>query len=129
MADWRRLLSVLIAAAVPMAVHAQVLGFPFVSFDDPVYVAESPFYGPGVSLTELLLTPQLGYPIPVTVAAYRLVEAVFGVETWAFHGLNWLLHAGAGLLLFLFLERLLDRRRALLGSLLWSLHPLAVEPV
>ncbi len=129
MTDRKRIFYMIIALTAPMAVYARTLGFPFVSFDDPNYVVNNPLLGPGMSWTELFFTPQLGYPMPVTVAVYRLLQFIGGPEPWIHHGFNWLLHGINALLLFLLVERLFDTRRALLAALLWGLHPLVAEPV
>lgn len=129
MTDRKRIFYMLVALTAPMAATARSLGFPFVNFDDPNYVVDNPLLGAGVSWTELLFTPQLGYPMPVTVAVYRLLRLIGGPEPWIHHGFNWILHGVNALLLFLLVERLLDSRRALLAALLWGLHPLVVEPV
>jgi len=127
--DRRRFIYMMVALTAPLAVYARTLGFPFVSFDDPNYVVDNPLLGPGMSWTELFFTPQLGYPMPVTVAVYRLLRVIGGPEPWVHHGFNWLLHGMNSLLLFLLVERLFDTRRALLAALLWGLHPLTAEPV
>ncbi len=129
MTDRKRIFYMLVALTAPMAVYARSLGFPFVNFDDPNYVVDNPLLGPGVSWVELFFTPQLGYPMPVTVAVYRVLRLVAGPEPWIHHGFNWVLHGVNVLLLFLLVERLLDARRALLAALLWGLHPLTAEPV
>ncbi len=129
MTDRKRIFYMLVALTAPMAVYARALGYPFVNFDDPNYVVNNPLLGPGVSWVELLFTPQLGYPMPVTVAVYRLLRLIGGPEPWIHHGFNWGLHGVNALLLFLLVERLFDTRRALLAALLWGLHPVVAEPV
>lgn len=129
MSDRKRIFFLVVAFTAPLAAYARTLGFPFVSFDDPNYVVNNPLLGPGVSWIELLFTPQLGYPMPVTVAVYRVLRAIGGTEPGIYHGFNWLLHGVNALLLFLLVERLFDRQRALLAALLWGLFPLTAEPV
>ena len=129
MSDRKRIFYLVVALTAPLAVYARTLGFPFVSFDDPNYVVNNPLLGPGVSWIELFFTPQLGYPMPVTVAVYRVLRAIGGTEPGIYHGFNWLLHGVNAALLFLLVERLFDTRRALLAALLWGLFPLTAEPV
>ncbi len=129
MSDRKRIFYLVVALTAPLVVYVRTLGFPFVSFDDPNYVVNNPLLGPGVSWIELLFTPQLGYPMPVTVAVYRVLRAIGGIEPGIYHGFNWLLHGGNALLLFLLVEWLFDTRRALLAALLWGLFPLTAEPV
>ena len=76
MSDRKRIFYLVVALTAPLAVYARTLGFPFVSFDDPNYVVNNPLLGPGVSWIELFFTPQLGYPMPVTVAVYRVLREI-----------------------------------------------------
>lgn len=75
----------------------------------------------------------------LTFALWRGVYAVWGPETMAFHGLNWLLHGavavtGFGVMrgfLRLGPDPLPDQATstALWGALLFAVHPLCVEPI
>ncbi|MFQ5845245.1 MAG: hypothetical protein ACE5JG_09690, partial [Planctomycetota bacterium] len=77
-------------------------------FTDTYYYAYLPFYG----------------------LSYRLDGALFGGSPVGFHLANALWHAAAGYALFCVLGLLLaDRVAALLGALLFVLHPLHVESV
>ncbi len=115
--------------AVVGAVFARALGYGFVLWDDPQYIRDNPLVNPNVAWpADGLLTPALGYPIPVTMALYRLTALALGVTPAAFHGLNVLLHALNAALLFLLLQRTAMPRVAWLGTALWALHPLVVEP-
>ncbi|MFH1533015.1 MAG: glycosyltransferase family 39 protein [Pseudomonadota bacterium] len=129
MTDRKRIFCMVAVLTAPLVVYARTLGYPFVSFDDPNYVVDNPLLRAGVSWTELLFTPQLGYPMPVTVAVYRLLRFLGGAEPGIHHGFNWILHGVNALLLYLLVERLFDARRAALAALLWGLHPLTAEPV
>lgn len=119
----------LVFAAV-CAAFAKTVGYPFVLWDDPQYIQNNPLVNPQIPWPpDGFLTAELGYPIPVTVGLYRLVATLAGLQPWAFHALNVLLHALNTTLLFALLCRLGTRRMALFGALLWALHPLVVEPV
>ncbi len=116
--------------AVALAVYARALGYGFLLWDDPQYIRDNPLVNPQVPWpADGLLTPTLGYPIPVTLALYRLMALLFGLTPAAFHGLNVLLHALNAALLFGLLRRTATLPVAWLGAALWALHPLVVEPV
>ncbi len=67
---------------------------------------------------------------PVQFFLYLLVKSAFGMETWAFHLLNLLIHFGnAVLLFFLALKFRFSKPAALMLSLLWCVHPIHVECV
>ena len=116
--------------AVALAVFARALAYGFVLWDDPQYIRDNPLVNPQVPWpADGFLTPTMGYPIPVTMALYRLTAMLFGLAPMAFHGLNLLLHAGNAALLFALLRRIATLPVAWLGAALWALHPLVVEPV
>lgn len=67
---------------------------------------------------------------PLQTLAYLIVQQLFGQETWAFHGLNILLHGLNTVLLFLLGQKMgLFRRFAFAGALIWAMHPLHTEAV
>jgi tetratricopeptide (TPR) repeat protein len=116
--------------ALTFAVFARALGYGFVLWDDPQYIRDNPLVQPHVPWPpDGFLTPTLGYPIPVTMALYRLTAMLFGLAPAAFHAMNLLLHATNAALLFLLLRRTATLPVAWLGTALWALHPLVVEPV
>ncbi len=113
-------------------VFAQVVTHDFVNWDDPLYVVENPaVLAPGtVPWWHHLLTPSLGYPIPVTVATYLVERALFGLHPAVFHATNLLVHLAMALAL-LGLSRQIGASPvvAVCAVLLAALHPAAVEPV
>lgn len=66
---------------------------------------------------------------PVTVLSYVANLSVFGLDARSFHAVNVVLHAGVSLLAFVLGRRLLGGRAALLGALLFAVHPLHTEAV
>jgi len=71
------------------------------------------------------------YYRPLMISTYNLVRAVFGLNPFAFHLLQLLLHIGNAILLF-FIFRSLFRNAAVLafvGALLFLVHPLNTEAV
>ena len=124
----RRALTVCLAAVA--AVYLPVLGFEFVSWDDPVYVRDNPLLHGRGGLRQWLLTPELGYPIPVTVATYRLEVALFGFSAAAMHSTNLLLHLACVAGVYAVGRRLgLGWPGAAMAAAVFGLHPAAAEPV
>lgn len=125
-------LAAAVVGLVVIAVHAQTVTFDFVNWDDPLYVVENPaVLDPGqVPWWHHLLTPNLGYPIPVTVLTYQIERALFGLEPAPFHVTNVLLHALVALSILWVSKSLSVNPWAAVGvALLFALHPVAVEPV
>ncbi len=128
--DWRHLWPALAIFAIVVAVFGRALGFGFVLWDDPQYIRDNPLVQPQIPWpADGIFTPALGYPIPVTMAIYRATALFFGVQPAAFHALNLLLHATNAALFFFLLRRTTTLPAAWLGTALWALHPLVVEPV
>jgi hypothetical protein len=69
------------------------------------------------------------YYRPVTVLAHSLLLRWFGAQPFALHLFSVVLHAAAGVLVFLLLARLLDPMSAWLAAALFLVHPLHVECV
>jgi hypothetical protein len=112
--------------------HAQSVGFGFLAWDDPLHVTQNPLVlTPARAAWFAWMTPNLGYPIPLTIASYAAQAALWGVaQPWPFHALNVLLHLGVCGLSYSVARRMrLSRIAAVSGSLLIGLHPLVAEPV
>lgn len=115
-----------------LLVHGQAVTHDFVNWDDGPYVVENPLVVAPATVPwwHHALTPALGYPIPVTIATYRLEHALFGLHPAPYHATNVALHAVVALLLFAAARRL-GAGPWLAGgvALGFALHPAAVEPV
>ncbi len=120
----------LLALSLVAAVFAPSVGFGFVNWDDELHVLRNPSVLGHGTLTDLLLTPQLGYPIPLTVLLWKLEAMIAGLAPWLFHLTNVLLHLSSCVLVFR-LARLLGLKGAgaTVALLLFGLHPVAAEPV
>jgi hypothetical protein len=119
-------------AALVLACGAPTLGFGFLAWDDGLHVSANPLVlrPASVGWRDQLLTPALGYPIPVTVASYRLDYSLFGLRPGVFHAVNVLLHLAACLLAFALARALgLQVAGASAAVLLFALHPASAEPV
>jgi protein O-mannosyl-transferase len=108
------------------------LSFGFVEWDDPIHVTRNPavFAPDKASLRDKLTTPALGYPIPITVASYRIEFRVFGPAPWHFHLGNVIAHlVSCALVAWLALRVGLTLAGTLCALLLFGLHPIVAEPV
>ena len=123
----------LAAAALVLALHARVVGFEFLHFDDPWNIVENPRLQPPTleGLLAYWSGPYLGLYVPLACSLWWVAAFVGeGPEAWLYHLLPLLAHAGAAALLVRLLQRLgFGGAPALLGAALWSLHPLQVEVV
>ena len=141
------LVSVLVAV-VTLVCFARVLSADFVFWDDGVSIYENPNLG-GLSLERLRwiftdVDSTMRY-IPLTLLGWSITYQFWGLDPFGYHLGNWLLHGCSAALAFLILRKLILLRwatpgaagpspgritlAALLGALVWSLHPLRVEPV
>lgn len=132
-ADGVAALLILILASVPFL---QVTGFSFVSYDDPMHLSEQPMVLSGLNQEGLawsLSATPTNLWHPLTWISY-MVEVSWlggGADSPEVHHLgNLLLHLGATLLFFFLLRTLrISILVAALATLLFSVHPLHVEPV
>jgi tetratricopeptide (TPR) repeat protein len=126
-------LAVFVLAA---ALFSQTVRFPFV-FDDEFLIAGNAFlHAPWSAFTAFAHdfwygTPMEGaYYRPLVVLSFVLNGKALGWNAWGFHLVNVLLHAANALLLLWLLLRLrVPEPAALLGALLFALHPAAAWPV
>lgn len=111
---------------------APTLSFGLLDWDDNLHVtANRAVTEPSeVSIRERLLTPQLGYPIPVTVASYGLDHALFGAGPLGFH-LSQIVYQLIVCALYIGLSRALglSLAGAALAMIVFALHPATAEPV
>lgn len=113
-------------------VYLGTLSFPFVDWDDPGYISENP--GAGVlSLTRIIIESGryvMGNWHPVTMLSYATDLSVFGMDPGGMHLTNLLLHTFNAVLVALFLRSVSgDPLVAVVGMVLWAVHPLRVESV
>ncbi|HVW21094.1 MAG TPA: tetratricopeptide repeat protein [Opitutaceae bacterium] len=112
-----------------LAAYAGSLGGAFV-YDDARSILENPTLR---HWTAAFLPPGGGLTVsgrPLLNASLALNFALSGTAAWSYHAVNLLIHAAAGLALFGLLRRTLGRAGpACAIALLWTVHPLASEPV
>ena len=134
-ARWKYLL--LLVASIGI-VYAQSLRFDFVTYDDYELVVQNGDFLSRVSniaasfTTHVFTThrAQSGYYRPLLLMSYIFDYQIWGLNPFGYHLTNIVLHCCTAVVVFLLLERLLKHRlAALLGSLLFALHPLQTESV
>ena len=129
---WNILVGMMLVVTACALVHGQVAGFSFVNWDDDLHVATNrAVTDPGsVAARDHLMTPYLGYPVPVTVFSYILDHQVAGLNPSHYHVTNLLLHLLVCVTLFLAAMRLGCGTWLAAGvTLLFAIHPAVTEPV
>ncbi len=146
-----RRLCLLVGLAGAIAfVYAPVLGFDFVSWDDPWYVSNNPHVLGGLSWSAAWWAFTTGgdfYWHPLTWLSHQLDVTLFGVNPGWHHATNVLLHGANTLLLFALLKgsglfapitkpnatgesgAFTPDLLAFVAAALFALHPLRVESV
>jgi Flp pilus assembly protein TadD len=116
-----------------LAVYGQVLGFDFVSWDDPGYVAKNAHMQGGLTregLVWVLTSQHGGHWHPVTGLSHMLDCQLFGLSPSGHHLTSVLLHIANALLLFGLLRSMTGAFwRSAIVATLFALHPLQVESV
>lgn len=128
-----------VLAALTLVVYSQVMTFPFVSYDDGIYVTNNAHIRDGITPSSLAWALTGKYEanwIPLTWVSYMLdhqvsASASSGEENAStYHRTNLLLHVMSTLLLFLLLGTLTGSRwRSALVAAIFAVHPLHVESV
>jgi protein O-mannosyl-transferase len=123
----------LLLTAITLVVCWQALGFNFISYDDPSYVAENPYVHAGLTLDTAkwaITTPSLANWHPLTWISLMTDTSVFGTSPRGYHLTNVLLHILNTLLLFFLLIRMTGYVwRGALVAALFAVHPIHVESV
>ncbi len=113
------------------AVFSQAIAYGIIpSWDDGAFVVNRPEIQHWWSATwrQRLLTPEIGYPLPVPTFIYAHVEWLFGKQAFhVLHALSIALHLGNVVLVYALVRRWFDRRMGVVVAGLWSVHPLVVE--
>ena len=118
---------------LPFVIFGQTVSFDFINYGDDVYVYNNPNVQDGVSLDSIrwaFTSAYYGNYHPLTWLSHMLDVQWFGLSPGRHHGVNVLLHAMNGVLLFLLLRGWtgsLGKSAAV--ALLFAVHPLHVESV
>lgn len=125
-----------VAAAVAVLVFLNSLDNGF-AYDDVHILVENETIQDVRELPGLLVRPywpgahggDLGLWRPVTTALFGVQHALWGLDPMPYHLVNVLLHGLATALVVLLLGRLLPPPAALVGGLVFAVHPVHVEAV
>ena len=123
----------LLLAAVTLGVYAQVTGFDFLNYDDPIYVDNNPIVRGGLTAKGIAWAFGSFYAanwFPLTWLSHMADCQWFGMRAGWHHLSSVFLHTAASLLLFAALKRLTGARwPSAFVAFVFALHPLHVESV
>src|SRR5208337_4422888 len=116
-----------------LATYGRILGNDFVNYDDNRLITENNYVQTGFdaqSVKWALANASLEYWHPLTWLSIMLEWRLFGTNASFYHLISLLLHLGAALFLFLFLNKATKRLwPSAFVAALFALHPLRVESV
>jgi len=133
--SWLIIAIIVLATA---AAFSPVVECGFVNYDDDKHILANPRFNPPALKSTLAYWTDRGFfglYIPVTYTAWTVVAQIArrgdAFSPAVFHGANLLVHACNAILVYFILRRLVRSAPwpAMLGALLFALHPLQVEPV
>jgi len=129
-------------ALLAVLVFLPTLGHGFVTWDDPLFIANRPFKGGPASGLDLLLRGSAHEDLawyPVFHLSLWVDHALWGDNPFGYHLGNILLQAASAVLVFYLVHALLSAGNgsrphealaaALLAGVLFAVHPVNVEPV
>ena len=120
-------------AATTWLVFGQTVRFPFVDFDDPLYVYENPHINRGLTARGLVWAfTHVPAPdwYPLTTISHMVDSQLYGLNAGGHHFTNVLLHGVTVILLFLVLRAMTGMTwRSAFVAVLFAIHPLRVESV
>ena len=132
--DWKQTLAlgcILVVATV--TVYFRVNSFPFVNYDDTLYVTQNSKVQAGLTWDTMrwaFTTYHVGTWHPVTWLSHALDCQLFDIDPAGPHDVNLLLHVLNTLLLFWVLQRATGYvGRSFMVAALFALHPINVESV
>ena len=123
----------LILVVVTTALYLRVNGFPFVNYDDTLYVTQNTVVQDGVTWNTIrwsFTTYRVGTWHPLTWLSHALDCQLFDLDPAGPHDVNALLHVLNVVLLFWVLQRATGfSGRSFMVAALFALHPINVESV
>jgi tetratricopeptide (TPR) repeat protein len=127
-------LMLLIAFCFPFLLYLQTINFGFTGFDDDGIISDNiaflskPSNAPQAFLTNAFISKVSKFYRPMGTLSYMLDISISGGDNpWMYHLSNILLFGFITCMLFLFLRQfLIPPKPALIGSLIYSVHPLFV---
>ncbi len=132
--SWRQpvILGVLLIAATT-ALYLRVYSYPFVNYDDTLYVTQNPHVQDGLTWDTVrwaFTTYHVGTWHPVTWLSHALDCQLFDLDPAGPHEVNLILHVLNAVLLFWVLQRATGfNGRSFMVAALFALHPINVESV
>lgn len=131
-----RLASLMLLLVICSAIYANAVGNAF-QYDDRHSIVENRHIRSLANIPAFFSHPEYfsrdeekAMYRPLLLATFALNHSWSGYETWSYHLVNILLHALASIVVWLlFIELRLSVCLALLGGVLFAVHPLATEPV
>jgi tetratricopeptide (TPR) repeat protein len=123
----------LILVVLTTALYLRVNGFPFVNYDDTLYVTQNTVVQDGVTWNTIrwsFTTYRVGTWHPLTWLSHALDCQLFDLDPAGPHDVNALLHVLNVVLLFWVLQRATGfSGRSFMVAALFALHPINVESV
>jgi protein O-mannosyl-transferase len=104
----------------------------FTNWDDQYLVTWNPLVSSLTwdSVREMFSSFSVNHYLPLTLLSYALEFHIYGLNPLIYHITNVMIHALNGILVFWLLTLLTEHQiGAMIGTLLWLLHPLRVESV
>ncbi len=127
------MISLITAAALVPYLNSLANSF---AYDDTFIIQGNARVHNWMAWREIWLTPywpsvgkELGLYRPLTIFLFAVQWAVGNGAAWLFHLVNILTHALVSVLVFLLLARITTRVPAMLGALVFAVHPLHTEAV
>ncbi len=116
-----------------VALYARTATFPFVYFDDDMYVFQNPIVSSGLTgagVVWAFTTGHLANWHPLTWLSHMIDAQCFGMWAGGHHAVNVLIHGANTAVLFLVLRALTGATlRSAFVALLFAVHPVNVESV
>ena len=117
------------------AVYRQVGNYPFIGFDDSLYVSKNQYVKTGFTCENIkwafsFAQKDKTYWHPLTWLSHMLDVELYGMDSGRHHWTNLILHIANSLLLFLVLRRMTKALwKSAFVAALFALHPLNVDSV
>jgi tetratricopeptide (TPR) repeat protein len=118
-----------------LAIYWPVTNYPFIGFDDSLYVSNNRYVKTGFTCENIkwafsFADKDKTYWHPLTWLSHMLDVQLYGMDAGRHHRTNLILHVANSLLLFLVLRRMTKALwRSALVAALFALHPLNVDSV
>jgi len=132
-AKHRGIITVLLLAALVLALYRPVGGYDFIALDDNLYILDNSGVQRGITLQNLLwamTTLDTTNWHPLTWLSLMVDYELFGLNAGGYHRTNLLLHLINTILLFVVLRQMTGRDlRSAFVAALFAVHPLNIESV